>query len=520
MIPGNGVGGDVDGRRVLASLGGARRLRGTRRRRLRRALRRAGRLALDDAVALLADGRTATMLLRAAAIAPGERVLVEAAAGGVGTLLVQLAKAAGATVIAAAGGDAKLELARSLGADELVDYTEPDWAERSALRRRLRRRRRRRSRGGRSRSSRRAGGCSATASRAARGRRSAPRRPRRAASRSSSPTARRRRCAPAPRARSRAGHCGRHRAALPARTGRRRARGDRVPLDDRQDPARAGMSGNAPVPASGQPRCAGGGLTRRPPPPLPKEHPVFKRIAILTARRRRRPPPRRRSGQLAAADRADQAAAGQVDPRAGPDDCAVPHVERLRDRRVRRPQLPGAANPVNDAPGPAGVMPAGLRGVKSQTRKNESSWRPETRSASAVNCPIDTGRPRWLRTSGAGAGRTLRRRSACAARAGSSRRACRPATSSRSSGPGSPIFKAHPVARRRVSRVGVEDRLRGLVALALAPQPLGVGREALVEPDVLPRRDRQGVADPLVGELVHDHRLGLPLARSSKKPCE
>ena len=57
--------------------------------------------ALDDAVALLADGRTATMLVRAAALRPGERVLVEAAAGGVGTLLVQLALAAGATVIAA-----------------------------------------------------------------------------------------------------------------------------------------------------------------------------------------------------------------------------------------------------------------------------------------------------------------------------------------------------------------------------------------------------------------------------------
>lgn len=128
MIPGNGVGGTVGDRRVIASTGGsggyAERVAvdssslfdvpdGT---------------ALDHAVALLADGRTATMLLRAAAIAPGERVLVEAAAGGVGTQLVQLAKAAGATVIAAAGSEAKLELARSLGADELVDYTDEDWS--------------------------------------------------------------------------------------------------------------------------------------------------------------------------------------------------------------------------------------------------------------------------------------------------------------------------------------------------------------------------------------------------------
>lgn len=127
-IPGNGVGGYVDDRRVLASLGGAG---GGYAERV--AVDSAAlfdvpdELALDDAVALLADGRTATMMLRAAAIVPGERVLVEAAAGGVGTQLVQLAKAAGATVIAAAGSEAKLDLARSLGADELVDYTHEDW---------------------------------------------------------------------------------------------------------------------------------------------------------------------------------------------------------------------------------------------------------------------------------------------------------------------------------------------------------------------------------------------------------
>ncbi|TDD68559.1 NADPH:quinone reductase, partial [Actinomadura darangshiensis] len=84
-------------------------------------------LALDDAVALLADGRTATMMLRAAQPREGERVLVEAAAGGVGTLLVQLAKASGATVVAAAGGE-KTEVPMRLGADEAVDYSRPGWA--------------------------------------------------------------------------------------------------------------------------------------------------------------------------------------------------------------------------------------------------------------------------------------------------------------------------------------------------------------------------------------------------------
>ena len=62
-----------------------------------------GEVPMGEAVALLADGRTAIGLIDAAVIQPGEAVLVEAAAGGVGSLLVQLAKRAGARVIAAAG---------------------------------------------------------------------------------------------------------------------------------------------------------------------------------------------------------------------------------------------------------------------------------------------------------------------------------------------------------------------------------------------------------------------------------
>jgi NADPH2:quinone reductase len=140
MIPGNGVGGVVAavgdgvdpgllGARVITSTGGS----GGYAERV--AADAAGLIAvpddvaLDVAVALLADGRTATLLCRAAAPQPGERVLVEAAAGGVGSLLVQLAKAAGAHVVAAAGGPRKLGLARALGADECVDYAEPDWTE-------------------------------------------------------------------------------------------------------------------------------------------------------------------------------------------------------------------------------------------------------------------------------------------------------------------------------------------------------------------------------------------------------
>ena len=85
-------------------------------------------LAPREAVALLADGRTALALARAARFAPGDRVLVSAAAGGVGSLLVQLARAAGVrTVIGLAGGERKLELARSLGADVAVDYRRQGW---------------------------------------------------------------------------------------------------------------------------------------------------------------------------------------------------------------------------------------------------------------------------------------------------------------------------------------------------------------------------------------------------------
>jgi NADPH2:quinone reductase len=85
-------------------------------------------LSLPDAVALLADGRTALGLHRLARPGAGQTVLVEAAGGGVGSLLVQLAAKAGARVIAAASDPRKLDLARALGATLTVDYSTPDWA--------------------------------------------------------------------------------------------------------------------------------------------------------------------------------------------------------------------------------------------------------------------------------------------------------------------------------------------------------------------------------------------------------
>ena len=65
-------------------------------------------------------------------VKPGDLVLVHAAAGGVGQILVQWCKALGATVIAAAGGDAQVALARDLGADHVIDYRQEDVAARVA----------------------------------------------------------------------------------------------------------------------------------------------------------------------------------------------------------------------------------------------------------------------------------------------------------------------------------------------------------------------------------------------------
>src|SRR4051812_47613760 len=139
VVLGNGVGGVVAavgegldaalvGRQVVSSLDGTG---GYAERAVASAdalLEVPGGVELSAAVALLADGRTALLALRAAKPAPGETALVLAAGGGVGSLLVQLARDAGARVVAAAGGESKLRLARSLGAEAGLDYTREGWA--------------------------------------------------------------------------------------------------------------------------------------------------------------------------------------------------------------------------------------------------------------------------------------------------------------------------------------------------------------------------------------------------------
>lgn len=57
---------------------------------------------------------------------PGERVLIHGAAGGVGSMAVQIARALGATVVGTAGGPHKTALCRELGCDEVIDYAETD----------------------------------------------------------------------------------------------------------------------------------------------------------------------------------------------------------------------------------------------------------------------------------------------------------------------------------------------------------------------------------------------------------
>lgn len=85
---------------------------------------------IDDAVACgaMLQALTAQYLATDSyAIGKGDHVLIHAAAGGVGRLLVQLAKRRGAVVIATAGGPEKTALAKSAGADHVIDYRAVDF---------------------------------------------------------------------------------------------------------------------------------------------------------------------------------------------------------------------------------------------------------------------------------------------------------------------------------------------------------------------------------------------------------
>lgn len=85
-------------------------------------------ISLEQAAAVLLQGMTAHYLaLSTYPLKPGETALVHAAAGGVGQLLVQIAKMRGARVIATVSTPEKAQLARQAGADEVILYTQQDF---------------------------------------------------------------------------------------------------------------------------------------------------------------------------------------------------------------------------------------------------------------------------------------------------------------------------------------------------------------------------------------------------------
>jgi NADPH2:quinone reductase len=85
-------------------------------------------VSFGDACVAMVQGMTAHYLSHDTyPIKNGDTVLIHAAAGGVGQLLVQMAKMRGARVIGTAGGDDKIKLARGDGADEVIDYNKADF---------------------------------------------------------------------------------------------------------------------------------------------------------------------------------------------------------------------------------------------------------------------------------------------------------------------------------------------------------------------------------------------------------
>jgi len=130
LIPGAEVSGQLsDGRRVVALLGSGGYAEKV-------AVAKSQLIELpegvdyDQAAAGLLQGLTAMALVhRCARIEPGETIVVEAAAGGTGTLAVQIAKRAGARVIGLASSEEKRELVRCLGADAAVDSRAEDLGE-------------------------------------------------------------------------------------------------------------------------------------------------------------------------------------------------------------------------------------------------------------------------------------------------------------------------------------------------------------------------------------------------------
>jgi NADPH2:quinone reductase len=94
-----------------------------------RLVKLSGGVTFEQAAAVMLQGMTAHYLaLSTYPLQPGDTALIHAAAGGVGRLLVQIARRRGARVLATVSTDEKAQLARSAGADEIIMYTQEDFA--------------------------------------------------------------------------------------------------------------------------------------------------------------------------------------------------------------------------------------------------------------------------------------------------------------------------------------------------------------------------------------------------------
>jgi NADPH2:quinone reductase len=88
-------------------------------------------VSYETAAGMMLKGLTAQYLLRQTyRVQSGDTILVHAAAGGVGQILCQWGKALGATVIATVGSDEKGKIAKSVGADHVINYSSEDFAAR------------------------------------------------------------------------------------------------------------------------------------------------------------------------------------------------------------------------------------------------------------------------------------------------------------------------------------------------------------------------------------------------------
>jgi NADPH:quinone reductase len=83
----------------------------------------------DHAVAMIGTGRTTLGILEVAQLTAGDVALVTSAAGGIGALLVQAAREAGAITVGLVGSSEKAARVRELGATAVIDYTARDWTD-------------------------------------------------------------------------------------------------------------------------------------------------------------------------------------------------------------------------------------------------------------------------------------------------------------------------------------------------------------------------------------------------------